>query len=114
SAIVFLGDVNQKAEREQKRPATWKHNCCHCSWFISANCILSGSLGTRVICQTQPIKMTWSPLRLFFQAIGDLRGGFKRENEMDVNLFSRHDHIMNQALSNGLALLKRKPFEIVT
>jgi len=35
--------------------------------------------------------MTWSPLRLFFTAIRNLGGGFKRENEMDVNIFSRYD-----------------------
>jgi hypothetical protein len=56
--------------------------------------------------------MTWSPLRLFFTAIGNLGGGFKRENEMDVNIFSRYDHFMNQALSDGLAFLKRELIEI--
>ncbi len=70
------------------------------------------SLGIAVICQTQPIKMTWSPLRLFFTAIGNLGGGFKRENEMDVNIFSRYDHFMNQALSDGLAFLKKELIEI--
>jgi len=40
------------------------------------------------MCQSQPIKMTWSPLRLLRLAIDSLRGRFKRENEVNVNLFS--------------------------
>jgi hypothetical protein len=67
-----------------------------------------------VIRQTQPIKMTWSHLRPFFTVIGNLGGGFKRENEMDVNIFSRYDHFMNQALNDGLAFLKRELIEIGT
>jgi hypothetical protein len=31
---------------------------------------------------------------------------------MDVNIFSRYDHFMNQALSDGLAFLKRELIEI--
>jgi transposase-like protein len=33
------------------------------------------------MCQTQPIKISWCPLRLCEQALRDLRGGFKRENK---------------------------------
>jgi hypothetical protein len=65
------------------------------------------------ICQTQPIKMAWCPLRLFRPAIGRLRGRFKREDEMDVNFFPRDDDFFDQTLSDGLALFERKPFEIV-
>jgi Transposase DDE domain len=65
------------------------------------------------MCQTQPVKMTWSPLRLFRLAINSLRGRFKRENEVDVNLFSGDDDSLNQALRHSLALFKRESFEIV-
>jgi hypothetical protein len=51
-------------------------------------------------CQTQPIKMTWCPLRLFLQMTRSLRGGCKREYEMDVHRFSRHDDLADQALGN--------------
>jgi hypothetical protein len=98
------GPVKRKINAEYGKDVTPQFRACQSF----------GSLGIAVICQTQPIKMTWSPLRLFFRTFGDLRGRFKRENEMEVNLFSRHDHFMNQALSYGLALLKRESFEIVT
>jgi hypothetical protein len=64
-------------------------------------------------CQTQPIKITWCPLRLFGWAINSLRGGFKREDKMDVHVFSRDDDFFDQALSYGLALFKREPFEVI-
>jgi len=60
------------------------------------------------VCQTQPIKMTWCPLRLFRQTTRSLRGGCKRENEMDVHRCSRHDDLADQALGNGLTFLKRE------
>ena len=65
------------------------------------------------ICQTQPVKMTWSPLRLLRLAINSLRGRFKRENEVDVNLFSGDDDFPDQTLRDGLTLFKRESFEIV-
>src|SRR5215831_16400041 len=65
------------------------------------------------MCQTQPVKMTWSPLRLFRLAINSLRGRFKRENEVDVNLFSGDDDFPDQTLRDGLTLFKRESFEIV-
>ena len=60
------------------------------------------------VCQTQPIKMTWCPLRLFRQTTRSLRGGCKRENEMDVHRFSRHDDLADQTLGNGLTFFKRE------
>src|SRR5215468_3654333 len=66
------------------------------------------------VCQSQPIKMAWSPLRLLRLAIDSLRGRFKRENEVNVNLFSGDDDFLDQAVCNGLTLFKRKSFEIVT
>src|SRR3989441_599503 len=65
------------------------------------------------ICQTQPIKMTWYPLRLFRQTRSNLRGGFKRENELDVHRFSRHDDLADQALGDGLTFFKRELCKIL-
>jgi hypothetical protein len=60
------------------------------------------------VCQTQPIKMTWCPLRLFRQTTRSLRGGCKREHEMDVHRCSCHDDVADQALGNGLTFFKRE------
>jgi hypothetical protein len=60
------------------------------------------------VCQTQPIKMTWCPLRLLRQTRRHLRGGCKRENELDVHRFSRHDDFADQALGYGLTFFKRE------
>src|SRR5262249_22182555 len=49
------------------------------------------------MCQTQPIKMAWCPLRCWRQMPSYLRGGVKREHKMDVHLFSRDDNFANQA-----------------
>ena len=65
------------------------------------------------VCQTQPIKMTWCPLRLFRHTGRNLRGGFKRENEMDVHRFSRNDDFADQALGYGLTFFKRKLCQIL-
>jgi hypothetical protein len=51
--------------------------------------------------------MTWCPLRLFRQTRRHLRGGGKRENELDVHRFSRHDDFADQALGYGLPFFKR-------
>jgi hypothetical protein len=75
--------------------------------------VLDNLTGVQV-CQSQPIKMAWSPLRLLRLAIDSLRGRFKRENEVNVNLFSGDDDFLDQAVCNGLTLFERKPFEIVT
>jgi hypothetical protein len=47
------------------------------------------------VCQTQPIKMPWCPLRLFRQMRRYLRGGCKRENELEVYGFSRHNDFVD-------------------
>jgi hypothetical protein len=60
------------------------------------------------VCQTQPIKMPWCPLRLFRQTRRDLRGGGKREHELDVYGFSRHNDFADQALGDGLPFFKRE------
>src|SRR5262245_28386562 len=65
------------------------------------------------VCQTQPIKMTWYPLRLFRQTRSNLRGRFKRENEMDVHCVSRHDDLADQALGDGLPFFKRELCQVL-
>jgi len=57
--------------------------------------------------------MTWCPLRLFRHTGRNLRGGFKRENEMDVHRFSRNDDFADQALGYGLTFFKRKLCQIL-
>jgi hypothetical protein len=37
-----------------------------------------------------------------------LRGGCKRENELDVYGFSRHNDFVDQALGDGLPFFKRE------
>ncbi len=64
-------------------------------------------------CQTPPIKMSWCPLRLFEQTLNNLRGGFKRENTMDVNLFSRDDDFTDQALRDGLRFFTRELVKMI-
>jgi hypothetical protein len=75
----------------------------HC---LPAHC--GHHLNPSEVCQTQPIKMTWCPLRLFRQTTRSLRGGCKRENELDVHRFSRHDDVADQTLGNGLTFFKRE------
>jgi hypothetical protein len=65
------------------------------------------------MCQTQPIKMSWCPLRLVEQTLRDLRGGFKRENKMDVNVFSRDDDFIDQALGDGLPFFTRELVKMI-
>src|SRR5215831_7485916 len=65
------------------------------------------------VCQTQPIKMTWCPLRLFRLTRSSLRGGGKREYELDVHRFSRYDDFADQALGDGLTFCKRELGQIL-
>src|SRR5262245_19091742 len=64
------------------------------------------------VCQTQPVKMPWCPLRRFAETLCHLRGGVKREQEMHVHFFSRDDDFADQALRNGLPFCKREPRQI--
>ena len=66
------------------------------------------------ICQTQPIKIAWCPLGLFRRVRNRLRGGFKREYEMNIHFFSRDDDFFDQALSDSLSFFKRKSCQVVT
>jgi hypothetical protein len=65
------------------------------------------------MCQTQPIKMSWYPLRLFEQTLRDLRGGVKRENKMDVDFLSRDGDFIDQALRDGLPFFKRELVKMI-
>ena len=64
------------------------------------------------VCQTQPVKMPWCPLRRFAETLCHLRGGVKREQEMHIHCFSRDDDFADQALRNGLPFCKREPRKI--
>src|SRR5262249_32830516 len=64
-------------------------------------------------CQSQPIKMTWRPLRLLAATIAYLRGKLKREYIVDVDLLPRDDDFLDQALGDGLAFFKREPLEVL-
>ena len=66
------------------------------------------------ICQAQPIKMTGCPLRDFRWLWHDLRGIFKREYIIDVNLVSGDDDFLNQTLGDCLALFEGQLFQIIT
>jgi DDE superfamily endonuclease len=64
-------------------------------------------------CQSQPIKMTWGPLRLLIATIIYLRGLVKREDIRDVDLFSRNHDFFDQTLGHGLAIGKGEAIEIL-
>jgi hypothetical protein len=65
------------------------------------------------MCQTQPIKMSWCPLSLLRQMPSHLRGGIKREHEMDVHRLSCDDNFADQASGDGLPFYTRELFQIV-
>jgi hypothetical protein len=65
------------------------------------------------VCQTQPIKMSWCPLRHCEPTLSDLRGGFKRENTMDVHVFSRDNDPIDQALRDGLPFFTRELVQMI-
>src|SRR5215207_2436753 len=59
------------------------------------------------ICQSQPIKMSWRPLRWLAATIIYLRGLVKREDIVDVDVLSGDDNFFNQTLHDRLAIGKR-------
>src|SRR2546426_2387056 len=65
------------------------------------------------ICQSQPVKMAWRPLRWLITTIIYLRGLVKREYIRDVDLFSRNDDFFDQTLGNGLAIGKGEAIEVL-
>jgi hypothetical protein len=65
------------------------------------------------ICQSQPIKLSWRPLRLLAATMIYLRGLGKREDIGDINLLSHDNDFFNQTLHDGLAVLEREAIEVV-
>jgi hypothetical protein len=65
------------------------------------------------ICQSQPVKMTWSPLRLLIATIIYLRGLVKREDIGDVDLLPGNDDFFDQTLCDRLALFERQPLQVI-
>lgn len=57
-------------------------------------------------CQTQPVKMTWCPLRPLGSTMTHLRGRRKRESIVDVHPLARHHHFAEQAVGDRRALLE--------
>jgi hypothetical protein len=65
------------------------------------------------VCQTQPVKMPWCPLRRAPWAISGLRGTLKRERIVDIHLLAGDDDFPDQALRDGLAFVKGEPVQVV-
>jgi hypothetical protein len=66
------------------------------------------------VCQTQPVNMTWCPLRHAPWAISGLRGSLKREHVGDIHLLPGDDDFPDQALRDGLAFVTGEPVQVVT
>ena len=70
------GRRSQRIHRAHKLDATLDHYHDKLRFhFLPAHC--GHHLNPIEVCQTQPIKMTWCPLRLFRQTTRSLRGGSK-------------------------------------
>jgi len=65
------------------------------------------------VCQSQPVKMSWCPLRVLVTIIIYLRGVGKREDIVDVDLLSGNHDFFDQALHDRLAIGKGKAIEIL-
>jgi hypothetical protein len=66
------------------------------------------------VCQTQPVNMSWYPLRHAPWTISDLRGFVNREHVGDIHVRARHHDCTDQAVSPRLALFTRELVQIVT
>src|SRR5215813_11840763 len=65
------------------------------------------------VCQSQPVKIPWRPLRLLVATIIYLRGLVKREDIVDIDLLPCDDDFFDQALYNRLAIGKGEAIEIL-
>jgi hypothetical protein len=65
------------------------------------------------VCQSQPVKMPWGPLRLLIVTIIYLRGVVKREDIVNVDLFPRDDDFFDQTLGNSLAIGEGETIEVL-
>jgi hypothetical protein len=63
--------------------------------------------------QTQPIKMPRCPLRNVSRTMTSLRGQYKRERIVDIDLLPGYDDFTDQALRDCLAFFKGEPAQIV-
>lgn len=57
--------------------------------------------------------MTRCPLRHGFRTLPYLKGKFKREHVVDVNLVSGYDDLAEQTAGDSLAFLKRKLLQVI-
>jgi hypothetical protein len=64
------------------------------------------------VCQTQPAKMPWCPLRRASWTINNLRGPLKRERVGDIHWLGRHHDFTDQAVGHRLAFFTREPVQI--
>jgi hypothetical protein len=64
-------------------------------------------------CQSQPVKMTWGPLRLVVATIIYLRGLVKREDIGDIDLLPGNDDFFDQTLRDRLAIFERQPLQVI-
>src|SRR5215813_98537 len=65
------------------------------------------------VCQSQPVKMSWRPLRVLVATIIYLRGLGKREDIIDIDLLPRNDDFLDQALRDRLPIGKGETIEIL-
>jgi hypothetical protein len=65
------------------------------------------------MCQTQPIKTAWCPLKSPVLIMTHLRGRGKRERIEDVDLISGYDHFADQTLYDGLALFEGEVVQVL-
>ena len=109
--LTFAGIVvtEQQDPSEKHEPIEWKllTNIPTTSFAEALVIIRYDRLRWQVeICQSQPIKMAWSPLRLVIATIIYLRGLVKREDIGDVDLFPCNHDFFDQTLGHGLAISK--------
>src|SRR5574341_565872 len=81
-------------------------------WMPTTVCKAYGLRWQVEVCQSQPVKMTWRPLRLLTPTIIYLRGRVKREYVRDVDLLTGDDDFLDQALGDRLAIGKRQALQI--
>ena len=74
---------------------------------------LPEDLETIEVCQSQPVKIAWRPLRLLIATIIYLRGLVKREDIRDIDLFARNDDFFDQTLGNDLPIGKGEAIEVL-
>ena len=82
------------------------------SYAVTALAARYRQRGQVEVCQTQPVKMTWCPLRWASWTISNLRGSLKREHVGNIHVLPGDDDFPDQALHDGLAFFKGEPVQI--